>query len=315
MSGTASPDLQVGEPRRETSSDAGDDTNSRRIAVFDADFSTTIDQPRDDAAQDTSRSSTEVPPSSSGEMELLRRLTRLNARVFSGLQTRIMAMEATLDDLDSHAEAGKGEDGGNKEIATTRNDVVDALIPKLREYSMFRTDSYFNWAALTATDEFIAACVAAGELTNSTQTNTYGVQRQPGRYELAFLKHGQRDISPESHCRGGDGTKFTDSGDSPVDELMLRLTSSLQNSWQASQSTSAAVRAFLCDPYVREIAGLVAAFAVGLGILLIPVWWLEAVDDGVKRLGTIIGIVLLVAAVLQRGTKPKVYEVLGATTT
>ena len=77
--------------------------------------------------------------------DLLLRLGRLNARVLGALQDRIMAMEATLDDLDARAEATtEGGKAGEIVVIGGREEAVDALIPKLREYSKLDVSLAFD---------------------------------------------------------------------------------------------------------------------------------------------------------------------------
>ena len=74
----------------------------------------------------------------SSHVELLSRLTRLNGRALRSLQTRIMALEETLNDVDSQTEPRLECSNKDKAVAGVREDGLDVLISKLREYSMFR---------------------------------------------------------------------------------------------------------------------------------------------------------------------------------
>jgi len=102
-----------------------------------------VDQDRDigigpaAAAEHASRSS--MPPSPlSDNAELVRRLNRLNGRVLKVVQARIAAMEDALDNLDAQAGTaiGREEEGGDSvDTGRPREDMVDALVSKLRNYS------------------------------------------------------------------------------------------------------------------------------------------------------------------------------------
>ena len=80
-----------------------------------------------------------MPPSPlSDNAELVRRLNRLNGRVLKVVQARIAAMEDALDNLDAQAGTaiGREEEGGDSvDTGRPREDMVDALVSKLRNYS------------------------------------------------------------------------------------------------------------------------------------------------------------------------------------
>jgi len=158
----------------------------------------------------------------------------------------------------------------------------------------------------TLPDEFVAACAGVGDLSDATTTDRRNLRRRLDKMDLSLSHPGQHPGFPAL-----DGPGIGD-GDSPINELLFRLASSLRRSWRASQSKSAALRTFLRDPYVREVSWLVFVIAIGLGILFVPMWWLDGVDDGVRRLGTITGLVVFLTTALQRGPRVKAYEMLGA---
>jgi hypothetical protein len=61
-----------------------------------------------------------------------------------------------------------------------------------------------------------------------------------------------------------------------------------------------------------ESAMRVLIIALGLGLLLGPMWWLESVKDDEKRLGIITGFVIFFAVIVQLGTSARPFELLGA---
>jgi len=145
-------------------------------------------------------------------------------------------------------------------------------------------------------------------MATSSVTQTHRRLNTPG---LSHSKH-RRDLSPARSYAANDDAICDDDDDSPVNELRLRLASALRRSWHASQSKSAALGTFLGDPHVRDVASSTCILGAGVGVLFVPMWWLDAVDDGVKRLGTLTGLVVFLTTVLQRGVRAKAYEVLGA---
>jgi len=131
MSATPSPDPQLGETRASITPETHDDDRGRCGSGMSQTAAA-------DLALDARRPSTPRPRQSEN-LELVRRLDRLNGRVLRAVQARVAAMEEALDDLDAQAEAKITAEGEEPDAAVgrrRREDVMDTLLPKLQQYSM-----------------------------------------------------------------------------------------------------------------------------------------------------------------------------------
>lgn len=256
---------------------------------------------------------------SSEDFFILRRFGSLNARVLLLMQDRIVELERDLHDIDEEARRAPDE---MADSSTLRDDpqeqrlaTLDKLIPILREYSkpqfMKLVHQVDFWLMLMSlVDEFLVAHSHVQEWPIARKYHVENVKNWFFNNPGAIAEQEREFIN-----QTGDLVALGCSPPTPLRNLarqfpwlikLLPVRATPRTQHVQSPSTN------YHNVNKVEKALFIVVVALGLLLLLGPMWALQFVSDNVKRLGIITGFILVFTALLSAASVAKPFEVLAA---
>ncbi|KAK3356451.1 hypothetical protein B0T25DRAFT_536795 [Lasiosphaeria hispida] len=235
---------------------------------------------------------------SSEDFLILRRFRELNSRSLLYLQNKIAQLEEDLASLDASARqmpdemADSGTFRGDPLVARTAT--MERAIPLLQQYNGF-----------LVTYSQIKGWPTAQKYHTQNLDNWFWNHRGAicdEEQEFASHKHDLVAVlnRPKTPLR------------ELIEKFMPLLDTRLFRSTPRDEHIKSPTTLYLSNKRLDAVVfGVVITF--GLALLLGPMWTLQFVADGMKRLGIITGFILLFTGLLSSATIAKPFEVLAAT--
>lgn len=233
---------------------------------------------------------------------VIRKFGEVAARVLLRMQDRIVQLEEELHKQDQiSAEHSLHSGTFRKEKNLTRDEIMDELTWRLKEYQRFALD-HSQMKDRTEATKF--------QVSNVLKWIEGANKKVIEKDEQEFLQK-DWDLIPVVPKARTPLRRFIDHFD------VLRLPRCLRNrvlnqrlySEEDFEMTSTV---YSKDSLVDKLVTFITIF-LGLGMLIGPLWWLQNLSNNENRLGVITGFLFIFTAILSILTVAKPFEVLAAT--
>ncbi|KAF5511444.1 hypothetical protein CGCS363_v002119 [Colletotrichum siamense] len=236
--------------------------------------------------------------SSEDDFFLLRRFDELNVRVALAMQDEITQLEEELEDVDKGTMAANAPDFNNSTLRGDiegRSTLIKEISQKLRHYN-----------------ELILQQPALRRFPKAAKRHRKNLQNWHFNHDFAAIAREEQAYLAKEDLISVAYTEKTPLRQVIDSSLRLRTLSIWRHRENEAPSYDAREVSYYSDERMNAFVSAVI-IAIGVFMLLTPIWVLQAIEDLKGKLAVITIFVFIFLLVLSLGMVAKPFEVLGAT--